>query len=311
MPRLLLSEVSGLISIFVAQTRLMSEKRLKRQELRKKLYTKNRLVILNEDSFEEIFSLRLTLMNVFLVAGLGAILIIIATTFIIAFTPLREYIPGYASDQLKRDATRLALESDSLVNAIKKNEAYLASIKKILTGDIELAQFSKDSIYANPTQEPTAQDIKPSVADLQLRREVAREDKYNLFEKAQAKVNVVLFAPVKGSITESFNLRNRHFAVDVALAQNTPIKAILNGTVIFADWTPSTGNVVIIRHNNGFISAYKHAASLTKSQGDVVKTGEVIALAGSTGQESTGVHLHFELWKDGYPIDPTQFIEFE
>ena len=95
------------------------------------------------------------------------------------------------------------------------------------------------------------------------------------------------------------------------MAKNTPIKATLNGTVIFADWTPSTGNVIIIRHNNGFISVYKHAASLTKSQGDVVRTGEAIALAGSTGQESTGVHLHFELWKDGYAIDPTQFIEFE
>ena len=89
------------------------------------------------------------------------------------------------------------------------------------------------------------------------------------------------------------------------------IKAILTGKVIFADWTPTTGNVIIIRHNNGFISVYKHAASLTKSQGDAVRTGEVIALAGSTGQESTGIHLHFELWKDGYPIDPTVFINFE
>lgn len=302
---------SGLIFIFVAQTAHMSEKRLKRQELRKKLYTKNRLVILNEDSFEEVFSLRLTLMNVFVVAGLGAILIIICTTFIIAFTPLREYIPGYASDQLKRDATRLALESDSLVNSVKKNEAYLNSIKKILTGELELAKFSKDSIYANPPENTSVEDVKPSEADLQLRQEVAREDKYNLFEKAQSKTGVVLFAPVKGSITEKFSTRNRHYAVDVALAKNTPIKAMLNGTVIFADWTPSTGNVVIIRHNNGYISAYKHAASLTKSQGDVVRTGEVIALAGSTGHESTGVHLHFELWKDGYPIDPTQFIEFE
>lgn len=112
-------------------------------------------------------------------------------------------------------------------------------------------------------------------------------------------------------ITEKFNPKEKHYAVDVALAKNTPIKAVLAGTVIFADWTPSTGNVVIIRHNNGFISAYKHAASLTKEQGDAVRTGEVIALAGSTGQESTGVHLHFELWKDGYPIDPTIFIAFE
>ncbi|WP_298224129.1 M23 family metallopeptidase [Flavobacterium sp.] len=289
----------------------MTKKRLKRQLIKKKLFTKNRLVILNEESFEEIFSLRLTLMNVFVVATVGTVLIITMTTFIIAFTPLREFIPGYASDKLKRDATELALKSDSLTNAVKKNEAYIASIKKVLTGDLEFAKYSKDSIYATKVETNDSEVTKPSEADLKLREEVAHEDKYNLFEKAQSKVSVVLFPPAKGSITEKFSSKNKHYAVDVALAKNTPIKAILNGTVIFADWTPSTGNVIIIRHNNGFISVYKHAASLTKDQGDVVRTGEVIALAGSTGQESTGVHLHFELWKDGYAIDPTQFIEFE
>jgi len=289
----------------------MSEKRLKRKQIKKKLFTKNRLVILNEDTFEEIFSLKLTLMNVFVVASVGAILIIFITTYIIAFTPLREYIPGYASNKLKKDATALALKSDSLTSALQKNEAYIASVRKVLTGDLDYAKLNKDSILATPIAVENPAEMQPSQADLKLREQVAEEDKYNLFEKAQSKVSIVLFPPVKGPITEKFSSKDKHFAVDVALAKNTPIKATLNGTVIFADWTPSTGNVIILRHNNGFISVYKHAASLTKSQGDVVKTGEVIALAGSTGQESTGVHLHFELWKDGYPIDPTQFIEFE
>lgn len=289
----------------------MSSKRLKRKKLAKKLFTKNRLVILNEETFEEIFSLRLTLMNVFVVATLGAILIITVTTYIIAFTPLREYIPGYASSKLKKDATELALKSDSLAFALQKNEAYIESIRKVLTGDLEFAQYNKDSILATTAVDAAKLNMNPSAADLKLREQVALEDKYNLFEKAQAKVNVVLFSPVKGSITEKYNAKNKHFAIDIALAKNTPIKAVLNGTVIFADWTPTNGNVIILRHNNGFISVYKHSASLTKAQGDIVKTGEVIALAGSTGQESTGVHLHFELWKDGYPIDPTQFIEFE
>ena len=289
----------------------MSEKRLKRKRIKKKLFTKNRLVILNEDTFEEIFSLRLTLMNVFVVATLGAFLIIFVTTYIIAFTPLREFIPGYASTQLKKDATELALKSDSLSFALKKNEAYIQSIKKVLTGDLEYAKFNKDSIMSTAYEVVSDEDMKPSQADMTLREEVLREDKYNLFEKAKPKVSIVLFPPVKGMITEKFNPANKHYAVDIALAKNTPIKSITSGKVIFADWTPSTGNVVILRHNNGFISVYKHAASLTVSQGDAVKTGEVIALAGSTGQESTGVHLHFELWKDGYQIDPSIFIEFE
>lgn len=289
----------------------MSEKRLKRKRIKKKLFTKNRLVILNEDTFEEIFSLRLTLMNVFVVATIGAFLIIFITTFIIAFTPLREYIPGYASTQLKKDATELALKSDSLNYAIQKNEAYIQSIKKVLTGDLQYAKFNKDSISVSVLEPVSDENLKPSKADLKLREKVDREDKYNLFEKAKPKVTAVLFPPVKGMITEKYNPANKHYAVDIALAKNTPIKSIMSGKVIFADWTTNTGNVVIIRHNNGFISVYKHAASLTVSQGDAVKTGEVIALAGSTGQESTGVHLHFELWKDGYSIDPSIFIEFE
>lgn len=289
----------------------MSEKRLKRKKIKKKLFTKNRLVILNEDTFEEIFSLRLTLMNVFVVATIGALFIIFITTYIIAFTPLREFIPGYASSQLKRDATELALKSDSLTVALKKNDLYIQSIKKVLTGDLEYAKFNKDSIVASNSETVSEDDLKPTTADLKLREEVEREDKYNLFEKAKSKVSTVLFPPVKGLITEKFNPKEKHYAVDIALAKNTPIKSILSGKVIFADWTPTTGNVVIIRHNNGFISIYKHAASLTVAQNDVVRTGEVIALAGSTGQESTGVHLHFELWKDGYPIDPSVFIEFE
>lgn len=289
----------------------MSEKRLKRKLIKKRLFTKNRLVILNEDTFEEIFSFKLTLMNVFVVATIGAFLIILVTTYIIAFTPLREYIPGYASTKLKRDATELALKSDSLAFALKKNEAYLQSIKKVLTGDLDYAKFNKDSILTSPSEPIEKEDLEPSESDIKLREEVAREDKYNLFEKAKPKVSTVLFSPVKGLITEKYNAKNKHFAVDIALPKNTPIKATLNGTVIFADWTPTNGNVLVLRHNNGFISVYKHAASITKSQGDIVRTGEVIALAGSTGQESSGVHLHFELWKDGYPIDPTIFIEFE
>jgi murein DD-endopeptidase MepM/ murein hydrolase activator NlpD len=289
----------------------MSEKRLKRKIIKKKLFAKNRLVILNEDTFEEIFSLRLTLMNVFVVATIGAFLIIFVTTYIIAFTPLREYIPGYASTQLKKDATELALKSDSLNQALKKNEAYIESIKKVLTGDLEYAKFNKDSILASVSEPFSEEELKPTKSDLKFREAVDREDKYNLFEKAKPKVSTVLFPPVKGIITEKFNPRDKHYAVDIALAKNTPIKSILRGRVIFADWTPNTGNVVIIRHNNGFISIYKHAASVTVSQGDIVRTGEVIALAGSSGTESTGVHLHFELWKDGYPIDPSIFIEFE
>jgi hypothetical protein len=154
----------------------MSEKRLKKQLLKKKLFAKNRLVILNEDTFEEIFSLKLTLMNVFVFASLGAILIIFVTTFIIAFTPLREYIPGYTSTKLKKDATELALKSDSLEFAIKKNELYLESIKKVLNGNLQYAKVNKDSILA--IKEDTLPDLQltASESELKLRQQVADEE---------------------------------------------------------------------------------------------------------------------------------------
>src|SRR5690606_21159442 len=139
----------------------------------------------------------------------------------------------------------------------------IESIRKILTGDLDYAKFSKDSIMASESDGPDSENLNPSAAELDLREQVALEDKYNLFEKASAKTGVVLFPPVLGSITDGYNAKDKHFAVDIALAKDTPIKAVLNGTVLFADWTPSTGNVLILRHNNGFISVYKHSALLT------------------------------------------------
>lgn len=289
----------------------MSGKKEKRKILKKRLFSKNRLVILNEETFEEIFSLRLTLMNVFVVATLGAIIIIFITTYIIAFTPLREYIPGYSSSKLKKDATNLALKSDSLTNALLVNEEYIASIRKVLTNEVDFIKQNKDSIKVG--SQATAEDLNnnPSAAELKLRNEVASEDKYNLFEKAEAKVNLVLFAPVKGSITQKYSPRDKHFAVEIAVLNNAAIKAIANGTVIFSDWTPNSGYVVIIKHSDGLMSVYKQCESIQVSQGEIIRASQVIAMAGNSGKKASGYHLHFELWKDGYTIDPTQFISFE
>ena len=140
----------------------MSEKRLKRKIIKKKLFTKNRLVILNEDTFEEIFSLRLTLMNVFVVLTLGAIIIISVTTYIIAFTPLREYIPGYSSSELKKSATELAIKSDSLETVIRQNNTYIESVKKVLNGDLQYAQLNKDSIMAAEQLDPSKYNLEPT-----------------------------------------------------------------------------------------------------------------------------------------------------
>ncbi|MGZ9734771.1 peptidase [Flavobacterium sp. GNP002] len=163
----------------------MSKKRLKRRKLKENLFNKRRLIILNEDTFEETFSLKLTLMNVFIVASLGAIIIIFVTTFIIAFTPLREFIPGYSSSKLKKEAMELALKSDSLSKALKRNEAYIQSIQKVLTGELEYAKFNKDSILEAADEINTPVDLSPSKQELELRKQVAKEEKNSLSKKSK------------------------------------------------------------------------------------------------------------------------------
>lgn len=165
----------------------MPGKRLKRKKLHKKWFTKNRLVILNDDTFEEIFSLKLNLMNVFVVATSGAILLIFLTTVIIAFTPLREYIPGYSSSKLKKDATELALKSDSLTLVLKQNEAYIKSIQKVLKGELEYAKFNKDSILATTEEAPSHENLSASEEELKLREEVAQEEKKSQSNASKAK----------------------------------------------------------------------------------------------------------------------------
>lgn len=148
----------------------------KKHNLKKKLYTKNRLVILNEDNFEEIFSFKLTLMNVFVVFSLGGIFLILVTTFIIAFTPLREFIPGYSSTQLKKNATQLAIKSDSLAVALRKNEAYIKGIQKVLRGELDYAKFNKDSILSEAEEIPHL-NMKASEEEIELREEVNNIEK--------------------------------------------------------------------------------------------------------------------------------------
>ncbi len=288
----------------------MAEKEKRTKKIKKKLLHKYRLVVLNEDTFEERFSFKLNRLNVFVFSTIFAVLLIAGTTVLIAFTPLREYIPGYSSTALKERATDLIYKVDSLQQVISINESYLTSIRKVLTGDVKTIDFNKDSILELANANPGEIDFSPSKEDSLLREKVLQEDKYNPLAPVED-INFVLFPPVKGTVSESYNPKEKHYAVDVVTSKDAPVKATANGTVIFAEWTADTGNVIILKHRNDLISVYKHNASLVKEQGEIVKAGEVIAIVGNTGEFSTGPHLHFELWSDGYPINPENFIDFD
>ncbi len=297
---------------YICNARLggMAKTEKRSRKIKKKLLHKYRLVVLNEDTFEERFSFKLNRLNVFVFSTIFAVLLIAGTTLLIAFTPLREYIPGYSSTSLKKRATDLTYKTDSLQQALSVNEQYIASIRKVLTGDVSSVDFNKDSIIEAAQLDASQVDLSTSTEDSLLREKVAQEDKYNPLT-ASSEVRLTLFPPVKGTISSGYDIKAKHYAVDVVTVKDAPVKAVADGTVIFAEWTAETGYVIILEHPNNLLSVYKHNASLNKEQGEFVKAGEVISTAGNTGELSTGPHLHFELWSDGYPINPTNFIDFE
>ena len=288
----------------------MAETQPQKRKLKEKLTHKYRMVVINEDTFQEKVTFKLSRLNVFIFGGFLSVALIILTYLIIAYTPLREYIPGYAPVGLEKKASDLIIKIDSLEQELQVNNMYINNVKEALIGDVTSFEFNADSIYQSMLNtDDLLIDATPE--DSLFRREVERLDKFSFFEEAKRDVGIVFFAPINGTITSEYDINEKHFAVDVAVETGTPVKAVADGTVIFAEWTASTGHVIIIEHTNSFISIYKHNGSLLKQQGDLVKSGEVIASSGSTGELTTGPHLHFELWSDGYPVNPTNFIDFE
>ncbi|MFC4095805.1 M23 family metallopeptidase [Euzebyella saccharophila] len=288
----------------------MAKKVKKRKEIKRKLLHKYRLVILNESTFEEKISFKLSRLNVFVTGSLCIIGLIALTTLLIAFTSLREYIPGYSSTKLKKQATDLTYKTDSLVANLNNTNRYLESIRQVLKGEIESGEIDMDSLREQFKLDPNSIDLTPIREDSVLRAEVALEDKYNLFERNTGGAEIVLFPPLNGEISNTYNVEQKHFAVDVTAPTDTPIKAVANGTVIFSEWTADTGYVIILEHKDGLLSVYKHNGSLSKAQGDVVRAGEVIASVGNTGELTTGPHLHFELWSNGNTVNPLDYIDF-
>ena len=283
----------------------------KKKKVYKKLRNKYRLVILNDDTFEERVSLQLTPLNVFTYIGLTLILLIGVLIGIIAFTPLREYIPGYSDVTTKRNAAYAVLKSDSLVNELRIRDQYIQNIRGILTGNISIdtatGEINPDQSYQN------LQDDR-SKADSAFRAKIEQEEAYtinqNLRENATAKSTYFFFTPIEGTVSSSFNPDDKHFGVDVVADENEAVKAVMNGTITLADWTAESGFVIQIQHRNNLVSIYKHCSALLKKVGEPVEAGEAIAIVGNTGTLTTGPHLHFELWDDGQAVNPEQYIAF-
>ena len=288
----------------------MDTKIKKKGKLKQKLTDKYRLVVLNEDTFEERFSLKLSRLNVFVLGGIFSILLIAITTVLIAFTPIKEYIPGYSSTKLKVKAAKLTFEADSLKTQLAILENYTKAIKPVLKGEVQVE--SVDSIRNEARQQFIDESkLNATKEDSLFREKIESKTRFAIQKNAQSNVKIVFFAPLKGDISQNFDVNSKHFAVDIVAKTGSPIKAVADGTVIFSGWNTETGYVILIKHSNNYVSVYKHNGTLLKEQGDFVKSGEVIATVGSTGELTTGPHLHFELWSGGYAVNPTNLIDFK
>jgi len=284
-------------------------KKSKKEIIRDKLTFKYRFVVLNEDTFEERFSFKLNRLNAFVFGSIFSVLLIVLTILFITMTPLKEYIQGYSSSELQKETTNLSYKVDSLNQALSVNDLYIENIQQVLKGEIKRVTFDKDSVLRQLQIDEI--DFAPSAVDSLFREEVEQMDRFSVFQQAKKSSDIVFSSPIKGEITQEYDDQEKHFAVDIAVDQDTPVKAVADGTIIFRGFTADTGYVIVIEHPQGFISVYKHNASIYREQGELVKTGEVIASAGSTGAFSTSTHLHFELWSDGYPVNPTNYINFD
>jgi murein DD-endopeptidase MepM/ murein hydrolase activator NlpD len=281
-----------------------------------KLRRPYRIVVINPFTFEEKRKWQLTRMNVFVVMVLLVFTISLATYAIIAYTPFKYSIPGYPTKQEEFRTERLDRENlerlDKLLLEIEQKDAYINNILSTIQGKV--TTLPSDSV--DLSGQTTNVEFTSSQEDSLLRLMVAEEERLNLsrplpqgarFDLA----NVLLFRPVDGKLSNSFNKYDGHLGIDIIAPKDEPVKATLDGTVIFASWTPDNGYVIQIQHSYSLISVYKHNSVLLKKVGEVVRAGEAISFIGNSGELSEGPHLHFELWQNGQALNPSDYITFQ
>lgn len=285
---------------------------------KERLQNTYRLVVMNDETFEEVGSYKLTLLNVYVLLSTIIVVTAVLVTITIAYTPLRRYVPGYSGNtNADREIYDLSREVSRMENELSANRRYTENFRKMLVGDVQTIDDvpkSKDEF-----KDSSMQEVGRSETDEHLRQEVQLEDIGSIAKNGRATnfsprdipLEQLFFnSPVNGEISGAFMPDKKHYGVDILAPKNTAIKAAMDGYVIFSDWTQETGLTIAIQHANNVITFYKHNATLLKSVGSFVKAGEAVAIIGNTGELTTGPHLHFELWHKGIPVDPAEYVSF-
>lgn len=288
-------------------------------KIKGRLQHQYRLVVMNDETFEEVGSYRLTWMNVYIALSVFLVLIITIIILLFAFTPIKRYLPGYTTTTKNGDLYKIEKRIIALEKEVNAREIYLKSVRNALTNNVEYNVEKTDGEEdGNQLAESSKEKIETNAEDYQLRREVERgkfagndgEITSNIGTVNRSIDQMFFIPPLKGTTSAGFRPDKKHYGIDIVAPRNTAIKAVADGVVITSDWTYDTGNVIAVQHENNIISFYKHNSVLLKKVGSFVKAGEAVAIIGNTGELTDGPHLHFELWYNGNPVNPAEYVNF-
>ena len=266
--------------------------------------------IRDNESHKYLWSIRFTKVSLFVTIFSFLVMLIAVIYSLIAYTPIRTFIPGYPDARTKRAAIQNAIKVDSLEKVIYRWELYSENMKRAVEGK---APIRIDSIIkAGQTAKTAEYDLNAiNRQDSLLREQVKEEEQFEISNRGRRNLPIEglhFFTPLKGVVSQGYD--PIHPYIDITAPAGSVVKATLDGTVIYAGWSEDSGNTIQIQHSDDIVSIYKHNEKLLKKVGDKVKAGTSIALVGNTGEDTTGTHLHFELWHQGEAVDPTKYIKF-
>lgn len=269
-----------------------------------------RISVTDNETHRHIWSSRFTKTSFFVTLVSITVMLCGLIFCMIAFTPIRTFIPGYPDARSKRVAIQNAIKVDSLERVIYRWEIYSENLKRAVEGK---APIKIDSIIKASAKEGQAEvdEITLQRQDSLLRERVREEEQFEISARARRDLPIEglhFFTPLKGVVSQGFD--TVHPYIDITAPEGSVVKATLDGTVIFAGWSEDSGNTIQIQHSDDIVSIYKHNKKLLKKVGDKVKAGTPVSLVGNSGDTSTGVHLHFELWHKGEAVDPSKYIKF-
>lgn len=280
-----------------------------------RLKYKYKLSIINETSYEVLLNFRLSQLHVVTALSVLTVILVSLTILLVAFTGLKEFIPGFPDGNMRRIIAENALRVDSLEIEIAKRDRFLFSLQSVLNGgeSDDTTRIKREDPVKSNYDTITFNSI--SEGESEFRAAVEEKERFNLslghFKKTKDSEYYHFFPPTEGIVSRSYDEKDRHYGTDVVTKADAKVATVLDGVVIFTDWTVNTGYVIQVQHANNLVSVYKHNSTLLKKQGDYVRAGEVIAVVGNTGELTSGPHLHFELWRAGTPLNPEDFMKFK